>query len=200
LIAVAAHDGPIRGSAVVMPRTQMMPALDYAAEPQTARERGIRLSPAWLAALAVGVVALVVLTIVALTHQNPSATAGPPATTPSTGAASTAPPSPTFSTPAISTPEQAITAIQAALQQQVQEDQLQQDAAHDLSNQLDDIERQLNHHGGGKSADKVDELRNTLASALNDQKITQIGYDAVRPLVDQLAAVLPSNSGGDGQG
>ncbi|HEY7174204.1 MAG TPA: serine/threonine-protein kinase, partial [Micromonosporaceae bacterium] len=73
LTAVAAHDGPIRGSAVVMPRTQMMPALDYAAEPQTARERGIRLSPAWLAGLAVGVVALVVVTIVALTHQNPSA-------------------------------------------------------------------------------------------------------------------------------
>jgi hypothetical protein len=36
-----------------------------------------------------------------------------------------------------------------------------------------------------------------LASALDDGKITQVGYDAVSPLVDQLAAILPAKSDDD---
>lgn len=37
-----------------------------------------------------------------------------------------------------------------------------------------------------------------LASALDDGKITQVGSGAVRPLVDQLSALLPAKS--DDQG
>lgn len=199
LTVAASHDGPIRGSAVVMPRTQMMPALDYAAEPQIARERGIRLSPALTAALAVVVIALVVLTVVALTRGRPETRAGGPTTTPPAAASSgpSAPASPTFSAPPISTPKQSLGAIQAALQAQEQAQQLGGGTANDLSHQLNDIERQLNHDGGKKAADKVNELRNMLASALDDGKITQVGYDAVSPLVDQLAAILPAKSDHD---
>lgn len=200
LTAVAPPDVSIRGSAAVLQRTQMMPALDYADAPRTVPERGIRLSPAWIAALAVGIIALVVVTIVALTQGRPGTQAGPPVSTPSAAAtsASTAP-SAAPSTPPIGTPAQAIDAIQAALRQQENANQLDKDAANDLSHQLNDIQHRLGHDNSGKSADKVDELRHMLASALDDGNITQAGYDAVSPLVDQLAALMPDRSG-DNQG
>jgi serine/threonine-protein kinase len=191
------RDRPIRGSAAVMQHTQTMPALEYVDDPPYVGGRGIRLSPSWLAGLAVVFVAVVVLAIVALTHRQPNVQANPPVGAQSSATSTPTPPAPTTSAPSFGSPAQAISAIQAALQTQVQMG-LDRGISRDLNHQLNDIQHEMNHgDGGGDAAGKVNDLGDKLSSLFQDGKISQAAYDTLKPMVDQLATLVSSSSGGD---
>jgi len=193
---VASGEGlPIRGSAAVMHRTQMMPALEYPDEPPVVVRRAVQLSPIWLVGFAVALVAVVVLAIVALTNRQTNLQANPPASQ-SPGATSPTFPSPASSAPSFGDPQQAITALQNAVQTEQQAGLIDHGTAKDFNRQLNDIERNLNHDGG--AGDKVNEFDGMLQSALHDNRIQQAAYDMLKPMVDQLATIVSQSSGGGG--
>jgi len=180
---------PIRGSAAVMHRTQTMPVLEYADEPPAMAGHGIRLSPAWFAGLAVVAVAAIVLAIVALTNQQPRVQASGPGGTPSSVTSPpNSPPSAPATLPSFASADDAINAIEETMQTQVDANLLDRDVAKDVNHQLNDIGH---HHGGdGDSAGKVNDIVNTLQSALDDHKIQPTAYDTLTQMLNQLAGLL----------
>jgi hypothetical protein len=89
--------------------------------------------------------------------------------------------------------------VRAAIEAQVQAGQLSADDASQLSDTLNDVDRDLARGHDSQAAGRLNDLRDRLSEYLNDEKITQSGYDAILSAVEGLAASIAPANNGNGQ-
>jgi eukaryotic-like serine/threonine-protein kinase len=175
-------------AAVVTP-TRTMPAIDT--QEQSPTRGGFRLGPVGIAAVAIcaAVVTALVVALLSAGTRTPQA-AGPA----NTGDGSTS----TSASAAASTAAAPGTAaaVLAAIQAQVRAGQLDADGAKDLTDKLDDVERNLARGRTGDAAQKLDDVRDRLNDIRHDGNITTAGYTAILSAIDHLAESLPQNNRG----
>ncbi|MFG2056136.1 protein kinase [Micromonospora sp. NPDC048930] len=179
---------PPRAAVPVISRTRTLPVVDRADAPPAALGGQFRLGPAGIAAAALGAAVLAALTVaLILTSQGGG-----------TDTASTA----TGSPPAVSTtaapagnpgtdPSQRIAAVRALIDDQRQAGHLDAKTAKELTEKLDEVDRELGDGDPGKAAEKLADLRSKLDKLHRDEKINTAGYDAVQNSLNQLADTLP---------
>jgi serine/threonine-protein kinase len=182
---------PARATATVVSRTRTMPVPEGDELPPARRGGG--LGPAGVTAVAVSsaVVAAVLvglLLLAALPGSQGTPPAGPaaPATT-----GPTTPASPTVA------PGGTVEAALATLQAQVLAGQVDDKAASDLNDRLDEIARYLADGQPVNAAKKAEEARRKLAEFRRDGRITTAAYQAMLPSLEQLAAGFPRNERDD---
>ncbi len=184
----------MHGRASVPMRTQTMPAFDVASEDMP-RRSGFRLGPVGVTAVAAGVAivtALLVALFMAVWPEQPVAGTGTnPAGSTSAGAGTSA--------AATKPVAEAVADVRTVIQAQVAAGELDTKTANDLTNKLDEIERQLSGRDPDRAAGKVDDLRDRLGELRRDGKVSDAGYAAIMASLDQLASALPSagTQGGD---
>ncbi|GAA4252115.1 hypothetical protein GCM10022255_047360 [Dactylosporangium darangshiense] len=184
----------VRASAGVVAPTQTLQVLDEFGAPDVPQRRRPTVGPAVAVAVATVVVAALV-TAAYLASRHTTTDAGPPAST-SAGAAATA--TATRSSPAAA-PTNPVAGLRETIEQQAGAGELDPDTARDLTDKLDEFERELaRNRGSKKAAQKLADLGDKLDEARKDGKITNVGYQAVRASLDLLAGTLPPV--GDNQG
>jgi serine/threonine-protein kinase len=182
---------PVRAHAALPSPTHALPTLDVANEPPH-RESRLRLGPAGIAAVAVGVAVVTALVVAMLAAGRPAPSAAQPSSTPSSAAPSRTPSAPPLTQP----PADPLTATRAAIQNELDAGQLDRDAARDLNSRLDDVARRIAEGDGEEAAGKLADLRRRLGDLRNRGKITEAGYEAVLARLNQLAATLPATRRG----
>src|SRR5262245_7162443 len=182
-MAAGAH-----GRATVRPRTTVMPAVADVGQHRS--DQRFRLGPIGISAVAVGVATATALVILLLMMvMQPSGQTGPPGAATSTGVSS---PTASATPPAASTDD-----VRAVIQAQAVAGELDGDAANDLLNRLDDLDRDLARGRTGKAGQKIEEIRDRLDELAGDGKITGAGAAAIRQSLDQLASSLPTQGNQD---
>ncbi|MGE5827035.1 MAG: protein kinase domain-containing protein [Micromonosporaceae bacterium] len=176
--SAAAH-----GRATVKPRTMTMPAVVDAGEhPVSPR---FRLGPMGISAVAVGVAIVTALVILYLTTAIQ-----PTASAPSiTGSSSL--PSPTVP---VTSPVTTTGSLRAVIQSQALAGELDEDAARDLLNRLEDVDRDLARGRVAKAGQKIEELGERLNELVDDGKVTEGARAAIQQGLDQLVNGLPPQS------
>jgi serine/threonine-protein kinase len=183
----------IHARARVPTPTRVMPAVDNEPDSRPARP-GLRIGPLGIAGVAVGAAVVTALVIALLSAIHPTHPVGAPGQ--STVAATT----PTSQPPATATTNvTSVDGVRAAIEAQVQAGQLSADDASQLSDTLNDVDRDLARGHDSQAAGRLNDLRDRLSEYLNDEKITQSGYDAILSAVEGLAASIAPANNGNGQ-
>jgi serine/threonine-protein kinase len=194
LLVQPADETPILARASVVTPTRTMPAVDVDAGPRPTRP-GLRVGPLGIAAVAVAAAVVTALIIGGLSAIHPTQPVGAPATGQSTMSTTPTSAPPTTATTDISSAD----GVRAAIQAQVQAGQLTADDASQLTDPLDNVDRDLGRGRYSQAADQLGGVRDHLSQLLSDQKITQSGYDAILSAVDDLAAAIAQAGNGNGQ-
>jgi eukaryotic-like serine/threonine-protein kinase len=207
---------PTRSLPVVSP-TETMPALNHGEEPAAAAGGRFLLSPAGIAAIALGAAIIAALTVALfIAFQRPgtdgaSTAAGSPppgnaptaastATTdrsaenPSTVSTSSDVPDITASDSWTESPGNAsahLAALFGVIEEQRQTGDLDDETADDLTKELEHVSRRVDHGDMGKAAEQVADLRSELDDLHDDEDITTAGYHAVQASLAQLVETLP---------
>jgi serine/threonine protein kinase len=219
LAAVASGDmaatQPTRALPVVSP-TETMPVLNHG-EPAARADGRSRLSPAGIAAIALGAAIIAALTVALfIAFQRPgmdtaSTAAGSPppgnaptatstATTdrsaenPSTVSTSSDVPDITASDSWTESPGTAsahLAALFNVIEEQRQTGDLDDETADDLTKELEHVSRRVDHGEMGKAAEQVADLSSELDDLHDDEDITTAGYHAVQASLAQLVETLP---------
>jgi serine/threonine-protein kinase len=196
-IVQPADESSIYARARVVTPTRSMPAM--AADPAARPARtGLRVGPLGIAGVAVGAAVVTVLIIGILSAIHPTQPVGaPPPSSQSTVSASQT----TASEPPV-TPTTEVTSVdgvRAAIEAQVQDGQVNADDASQLSDALDEVDRDLGRSRFNQALDRLNEVRDQLNQLLSDSKISQYGYDAILNAVNDLAAAITQAGQGNGQ-
>jgi serine/threonine-protein kinase len=187
-------DEAIHARARVVNPTRVMPAVEVGADTRPARS-GLRVGPLGIAGVAVAAAVVTAMVIALLAAIHPTNPVGAPASGQSTGVATpTSQPSLTPTTDVTSAD-----GVRAAIEAQVQAGQIQADDASQLTDTLNDVDRDLARGRFSQAGGRLDDVRNRLSEYLNDQKITQSGYDAILSAVESLAASIAAANNGNGQ-
>jgi hypothetical protein len=185
-VPLAAELAPAHATAAVVTPTRILPAIDLAPGPPSART-GLRPGPAGIAAMAVGT-ATVTAIVIGILSAGPSAhqVAVPDA---SRAAAASA----AATVASTASRRGTVNALRAAIQAQVVAGQIDARDANDIAGRLDDIDSNLARGRTGDAATKVSDLRNRLSQLRSGGKITDAGFVAIIIAINKFAATLPQN-------
>ncbi len=176
---------PAHARATVVSRTQTLPVMDTGEDVPV--RNGVRLGPAGIVAVALGAAALAAVLVagILLFTARSVPQAGAPGTTPTVISESATPTASPSEVPAGS-----VDAVRATLQSQVAAGAVDDNAASDLNDRLDEIARDLDEGETRKAAKNVGEVRRKLAEFHRDDMITTEAYTAILASLEMLASTL----------
>jgi serine/threonine-protein kinase len=182
---VATAAPAVRAQAAVVTPTRTMPALDTDLPPDAAARDRFRLGPAGIAAVAIGAAIVAAIAVAILTSQQPGQQAGqtpPAATVPgaSPGASSAA-------------PVDGVAAVEAVIQVQLADGNLDEEAARKLMERLDNVANEIDDGDLDDAAKKVGDFRKELRDLRREGRVMSAAYDAILASLDTLT--LPRNGG-----